>query len=147
MLELKNISHRIGNKMLLDNITASFLPGRLNVLIGPNGAGKSTLLKIAGLQLFPVSGTVSYDEKIFTSRDRESLSVIRAFLSQQTEIPFPIRVKEVVMMGRHPHFSGTPSPYDRKIVNEAMDYFKARHLADRLYNSLSGGEKQRIHFA
>ncbi len=147
MLSVENISHQIGSKILLKGIHAQFLPNRLNVLIGPNGAGKSTLLKIAGIQFAPTGGTVFYDRKTYDHRSRYALSARRAFLSQQTDIPFPIRVYDVVMMGRHPHFTGTPEARDRKIATEALDYFHAAHLTDRLYNSLSGGERQRVHFA
>ena len=147
MLTVENIRHQIGNKILLKGISAKFLPNRLNVLIGPNGAGKSTLLKISGVQFAPTTGTVFYDGKTYDHRSRYILSSSRAFLSQQTDIPFPIRVSDVVMMGRHPHFTGTPESRDKKIVNEALDYFHAAHLSDRFYNSLSGGERQRVHFA
>src|SRR5690606_8174156 len=40
----------VGEKVILDDVTMSFLPGAKIGMVGPNGAGKSTILKImAGL--------------------------------------------------------------------------------------------------
>ena len=53
----------------------------------------------------------------------------------------------MVMMGRYPHFTGKPSEKDRTACEEAMRFFDVFALADRNYMTLSGGEKQRTHFA
>ena len=46
MISVKNITYKIGKKILLDDVSADFEVGKLNLIIGPNGAGKSTLIKI-----------------------------------------------------------------------------------------------------
>lgn len=56
-------------------------------------------------------------------------------------------VAEVVMMGRYPHFSNHPTQKDLHICSGAMNYFGIEHLKNRNYMTLSGGEKQRVHFA
>jgi iron complex transport system ATP-binding protein len=68
-------------------------------------------------------------------------------LSQAVEVAFPLTVREVVMMGRHPHFGSRPGPSDEKIVDELMGFFDVTEFAGRDYQTLSGGERQRVNFA
>ena len=51
------------------------------------------------------------------------------------------------MMGRYPHFTGRPTHSDEKACEEAMRLFDIWNFAERNYLTLSGGEKQRTHFA
>jgi iron complex transport system ATP-binding protein len=71
----------------------------------------------------------------------------RAVLSQAVEVAFPLTVREVVMMGRHPHFGSRPGPSDEGIVDELMGFFDVSEFAGRNYQTLSGGERQRVNFA
>ncbi|HEY1730304.1 MAG TPA: ATP-binding cassette domain-containing protein, partial [Terriglobales bacterium] len=71
----------------------------------------------------------------------------RAVLSQSIEVAFSLPVRELVMMGRYPHFGSTPSGIDEKIVDEVMQYFGLDEFNTRDYGTLSGGEKQRVQFA
>jgi iron complex transport system ATP-binding protein len=68
-------------------------------------------------------------------------------LSQNIEVAFPLRVAEVVMMGRYPHFGGKPMAFDHDTCEEAMRFVDVLDLAERDYRTLSGGERQRVHFA
>jgi iron complex transport system ATP-binding protein len=56
-------------------------------------------------------------------------------------------VREVVMMGRYPHFGGRPGPLDEKVVDEVMSHFDVTEFSARDYQTLSGGERQRVNFA
>ncbi|MBS1951096.1 MAG: ABC-type hemin transport system, ATPase component [Cytophagales bacterium] len=147
MLRLENISVQVGSKKLLDNVSASFLPGKMNLIIGPNGSGKSTLVKAASKQIAVCEGSIRYSEKQLMEYSYRELAKIRAVLSQHTEVAFPLKAWEVVMMGRYPHFTNHPARIDEQIVVQAMDYFEVMSMADRDYATLSGGEKQRVNFA
>lgn len=147
MLSVQNIDYKIGNKVLLDNVSVDFHSKKINIIIGPNGAGKSTLIKIICQQLRPNSGTILYDNKNSYQITLSELSRIRAVLSQNIEVAFPITVKEVVMMGRYPHFTSKPSKKDIEACEETMTFFDVLIMADRNYMTLSGGEKQRVQFA
>lgn len=68
-------------------------------------------------------------------------------LSQSVEVAFPLIAKEVVAMGRYPHFKTHPGAIDEEICAEVMDYFEVREMAERSYGTLSGGERQRVAFA
>lgn len=147
MLSAKNITYKVGSKILLDDVSVDFEAGKLNLIIGPNGAGKSTFIKILSTQLKPVSGSVHYGGKPGEHLSTLELARIRAVLSQNIDLAFPLTAKEVVMMGRYPHFSGTPAAKDESACEEAMRFFEVHDLKDRNYVTLSGGEKQRVHFA
>lgn len=147
MLSVKNITYKIGEKILLGDVSADFEAGKLNIIIGPNGAGKSTLIKIICNQIQPSSGNIFYSDKNVRTISIKELARIRSVLSQNIEISFPLKVNEVVMMGRYPHFTGKPTQKDETACIEAMRFFDVLDMSERNYLSLSGGEKQRVQFA
>jgi len=147
MLSAKNITYSIGKKVLLDNVSVDFLPGKINMIIGPNGAGKSTLVKVLCNQIRPEKGVVTFGGKNLQDFSDQDLGQIRSVLSQNLELSFPLKVWEVVMMGRYPHYSIKPGSKDERACEEAMRFFDVYAMADRNYMTLSGGEKQRVHFA
>jgi iron complex transport system ATP-binding protein len=147
MLVGSNITFRVGSKALISDISASFAAGALHLLVGPNGAGKSTLVKVLARLLRPQTGTVEYDGSDVSHTNEAELAKQRAVLSQAIEIAFPLTVREVVMMGRYPHFAGRPGPTDERIIDEVMQHFDVVEFKDRYYQTLSGGERQRVNFA
>ena len=147
MLEARDITFRVGAKTLLEGVSVTFAPGQLHLIIGPNGAGKSTLIKVLARLLRPQEGRVEYEGADVQRASEADLAKRRAVLSQAVEVAFPLSVREVVMMGRHPHFGSRPGPSDEKIVEELMEYFDVTEFAERNYQTLSGGERQRVNFA
>jgi iron complex transport system ATP-binding protein len=147
MLTTSNISYEVDGKALVNDISVSFQPGKLNLVIGPNGAGKSTFVKLICNQLKPGKGHIHYGNTAVSSISISDLAKIRAVLSQNIELAFPLTVTEVVMMGRYPHFHSKPTHLDQQACEEAMRFFDVQDFADRNYLTLSGGEKQRVQFA
>ncbi|HEV8512787.1 MAG TPA: heme ABC transporter ATP-binding protein [Cyclobacteriaceae bacterium] len=147
MLQLENVTVKVGPKVILDDVSAAFHAGKMNLIIGPNGSGKSTLVKAASKQLTFDGGSVKYNGNDIKNMTYQQLATFRAVLSQQTEVAFPLKVWEVVMMGRYPHFTTQPGSRDEQAVEEAMKYFNVWPMAERDYVTLSGGEKQRVNFA
>ena len=147
VLEAKNITYRVGSRELISQVSLSFTAGKLHLMIGPNGAGKSTLIKVLSRSLRPHEGRVFYDGADVANTKEIDLAKRRAVLSQAVEVAFPLTVREVVMMGRYPHFGGRPAPVDFSIVDEMMDFFDVTEFGDRDYLTLSGGERQRVNFA
>lgn len=147
MLKAQNISYKVGDKTLLDHVSVEFHPGKLNLIIGPNGAGKSTLIKVLSNELRPSTGSVFYGKENINKTAIEKLAKVRAVLSQNIELAFPLPVSEIVMMGRYPHFNGAPTVKDHLACREALRFFELEDMAERNYATLSGGEKQRVHFA
>lgn len=147
MIEVKNVSYQIGNKYLLNAINVEFKPKKLNLIIGPNGAGKSTLIKVLCNQIHPQKGNVYYNQVDIKNTSSINQAKVRAVLSQNTDLAFPLKVAEVVMMGRYPHFTVNPTATDIQACQEAMRFFDVDDMKERNYLTLSGGEKQRVQFA
>jgi len=147
MISVEQIKYSVGAKNILNNISIQFLPGTCNLIIGPNGSGKSTLIKLLSGELENYDGRVMYNDADIKTITKQRLAASRAVLSQQTELSFPMIVEEVVMLGRNPHFEFNPSKKDVEIVKEAMNLLDLNSFTHRNYQSLSGGEKQRVHYA
>ena len=131
-------------KKLVHNVSFNLQPGEFTVIMGPNGAGKSTLLKMISAALKPSSGQVLWKGKKITDYSLDALAKQRAVLSQQYEISFPLTAKEMVMMGRYPYFKADPHAADHAMVDFQMKRLSVHALSDRNYQSLSGGEAQKI---
>ena len=147
MLTASDITFRVGNKALISDVSISFAPGKLHLVIGPNGAGKSTLIKVLARHLRPQTGKVEYEGADARQMAEAELAKRRAVLSQAVEVAFPLTVREVVMMGRYPHFGSRPNHTDEEIVDDVMKLFDVTQFGQRNYQTLSGGERQRVNFA
>ena len=64
MISVHNVSMRYGSKVLFEEVTTTFSPGRRYGLTGPNGAGKTTFMKILSGDLDPQKGTVVRPKKV-----------------------------------------------------------------------------------
>jgi len=147
MISVEQIKYSVGAKNILNNISIQFLPGTCNLIIGPNGSGKSTLIKLLSGELNNYDGRVMYNGADIKTFTKLRLAASRAVLSQQTELSFPMTVEEVVMLGRNPHFEFNPTKKDLEIVKEVINLLDLNSFIYRNYQSLSGGEKQRVHYA
>jgi len=147
MLKINDLYYTIHNHEILNGISVDFKPGSFSMIIGPNGSGKSTLLKNISGDLKPDSGSIMYGTIPCVKSNFKNLSQVRATLSQQSYLSFPLSVEEVVMMGRYPHFELRPSAKDKEIVSFAIEKLSISHLRHNNYLTLSGGEKQRVNFA
>jgi iron complex transport system ATP-binding protein len=147
MLKLENIYFKIREKSILHNISLAFEPGKIHMILGPNGSGKTSLLKIASGQIDAHQGKVFYDQGLLGQINLKQLATYRGYLSQQNNIPFPLKVAELVTMGRYPHYDFQPTKNDLEIVQAVTDKLDINHLTQRDYTTLSGGEQQRVQFA
>lgn len=144
MIEAKNIGYAVGNTFLVNDISLKVLSGEFVVIMGANGAGKSTLLKMLAGSLQPTVGEISMNEKSLKEFSTEELAVKRAVLSQQYAIVFPSTAKDIVTIGRYPYFNNKPSATDERIIQQCMQQMEVTVLAERDYNTLSGGEAQKV---
>lgn len=147
MLEAQNISYAHRKFSILEGIDVSVNHGELLVIVGPNGAGKSTLLSVLANELGKKDESIFFKKKSFREWDDKELAHSKAKFSQNNSYDIPLTVNNVVMMGRYPYFNSTPRKIDEEAVIKAMQETDVNHLAQRDYNSLSGGEKQRVHLA
>jgi iron complex transport system ATP-binding protein len=147
MIEVKNLTYLIGKKELLKDLSFQAKPGELLAILGANGAGKSTLLKLLSKEISPTSGSIEFYGKNLQLYKLPELAKQRAVLSQQNTISISFLVSELVMMGRYPHFDQHPTPTDIEIVRTVMVETGIEDLSQRDYNTLSGGEQQRVQLA
>jgi len=146
MLRAESVSFGYEGGFTLNDVSLTITAGSLTGLLGPNGCGKTTLLKLLSGVLRPQTGRVMLGDRALTSMTRRELARHVASVPQETHPAFDYSVMEMVLMGRHPHLSAfqLEGPADFGIAREALDATGTRHLADRNYMTLSGGEKQRV---
>ncbi|WP_270646657.1 ABC transporter ATP-binding protein [Paeniclostridium hominis] len=145
-LETKDLKVSLNKNEILKGIDIELGNKEFIGIIGPNGSGKSTLLKCLYRNLSPSSGSIYIDNieigKISTRESAKKIGV----LAQHNHHSFDFTVLDMVLMGRSPYKKlmdrDTKEDYD--IVYEAIDKVNIRHLANRSFNSLSGGEQQRV---
>jgi iron complex transport system ATP-binding protein len=120
--------------------------GGLVGILGPNGSGKTTLLRVLGGMLPAASGRVTIDGRDLARMPRRELARQIAVVPQETRLSFEYSALEVVLMGRYPHLGAfeLESPEDVAIAREALAATGTLALEDRLFPTLSGGEKQRV---
>lgn len=145
MFIAENISKRIGRKTLLDRCSLRLEPGTFTAVVGPNGAGKSTLLNILTGEKRGTAGRITLNGKPLKNYKNDELSRLRAILPQHTMVNFPFSVEQVVEIGRYPH--QTDGTENARVVQEALHATGLQDFAERLYQTLSGGEQQRVQMA
>jgi iron complex transport system ATP-binding protein len=147
MLEAHKISYAHRKFSILEGIDVAVANGELLVIVGPNGAGKSTLLSMLANELGKKEEPIFFKKKTFREWDDKELAHSKAKFSQNNSHDIPLTVNDVVMMGRYPYFNSVPHKKDQEASIKAMEETDVALLKDRDYNTLSGGEKQRVHLA
>jgi cobalamin transport system ATP-binding protein len=132
--------------LVLTNVDAAIARGGLVGILGPNGSGKTTLLRALGGLLTPRSGRISLDGVELPKIRRGAVARRLAMVPQETQLAFDYTVLELAVMGRYPHLGAfqIEGPEDLDIAREALRTTGTLHLESRLFNTLSGGEKQRV---
>lgn len=145
-IELRNVSVDYGQRQAVESVDAVLRSGELVTLLGPNGAGKSTLLRCASGTLRPTSGSVLIDNVPIDEYARGSLARRVAVVPGQTIIAFPMRVEELVALGRLPHEHPLlgPRAADRAAIDTAIERVGVSHLRTRDVRELSLGERQLV---
>ena len=146
LLEAVDVVVEVPGKTLLRAASARFAAGQVSAILGPNGAGKSTLMSVLTGQRRPGGGQVRLAGQTLSGYSPQDLARVRACVAQETQVAFEFTVREVVELGRYPH-RGQPARHEAAIALQAMQATAVDHLADRPLNTLSGGEKARVHLA
>ena len=131
---------------IVRDVSLHVAQGELVGLLGPNGSGKSTLLRMIYRILKPASGSVEVSgSDVWRSSARDNARAM-AVLAQENTSEFELLVRDVVLMGRTPHQSpfARDSAEDFHIVAQALERVDAKYLSERMFSTLSGGEKQRV---
>ena len=140
-LRVQNLSVRIGEEQILQNVNFHLHCGQLMALIGPNGAGKSTFLKA-------VLGQQDHDGIIvFSAPGQRGRKPTIGYVPQSPSFDpgDPVSVADlfVCCMSRHPAFLGH-SKAMRNMIVDCLDRVHGADLIDKRVGTLSGGELQRV---
>jgi iron complex transport system ATP-binding protein len=144
-VQLESLSVSLGGTEIVHGVAATVAPGEWVALIGPNGAGKTTILRaIAGL--VPFGGSVRIDGRAVGSSTRRQIARRVALVPQKPETPPALTVAEYVLLGRTPHigYLATEGREDRLAAEQALERLGLAPFVDRVLDSLSGGELQRV---
>lgn len=144
VLSAKQVSMAYGKHKVLDDISIDIRAGQVTTLLGPNGAGKSTLLKLLCGEI-PSQCDIRYFGRSRQQWKPNDLAKRLGMLPQYSTLSFPFLAQEVVELGSIP--LGLTNQQTKELARKYMQITGVEHLGQRLYPSLSGGEKQRIHLA
>ncbi len=134
-----------GNVLIRD-ITVDVEKGEIVTLIGPNGSGKSTILKSITKQLQTIAGTVYIDGQDLASLHYRTLATKMSVVLTERMKPELLTCRDIVSTGRYPYTGrlGFLTEEDDEKVKSAMENVHVLELADRDFNAISDGQRQRV---
>lgn len=141
-LEASHLSRRIGERVLVSDVSAQVWGGEILALVGPSGAGKSSFLRLINRLDEPTSGTVLLNSRDFRSIAPRELRR-RIGMCMQTAYLFPGTVAANIAFGpRQRGESLSGAQVDSLLEGVGLPGFAARDVSN-----LSGGEAQRVALA
>jgi iron complex transport system ATP-binding protein len=142
IVEIKNLKFSYGNnfKLYIDELYVK--KGEFVSIIGPNGSGKTTILKLLTLIEKKESGDIIINGKNIEDYSKKDLFKEISVVPQEFFTSFDFTVENIISSGRIPYES-LFSKNDDTIITETMKKTDTFRFKDRIYNTLSGGEKQR----
>ena len=146
-IKIDKISLNIEGVDIIKDISFTINPGELITILGPNGSGKSTLLKVISGDVLPTKGLVDIDDVPLTDMSFKTQALKRSVMSQSQQILYDYSVAEIIEMGWVDYGNNVSvESIKQKCTNVAKECF-VDHLLTRNFNTLSGGEQRRVHFA
>jgi ABC-type Mn2+/Zn2+ transport system ATPase subunit len=135
-IHFDHVSVGYGARPILTDVDFTVPEGDFLGVVGPNGSGKTTILRALLGTLRPLAGEV-----------RLATGLRFGYVPQRDQVDygFPLKVVDVVMMGRYDRIGlgRRPAARDREAAYAALEHVGIRALADRQLASLSGGQRQR----
>ena len=152
-IELRHLStgytERRRSVVISPDLSLSIRPGEIVMLMGPNGSGKSTLMHTMAGLLPPLAGEVELGKKPLSSLTMKEVARQLSLVLTERIPAGNMDVWEVVTIGRYPYtgFRGVLSTEDKRICEEALATCRLTELRERIFDTLSDGEKQRVMIA
>jgi iron complex transport system ATP-binding protein len=146
MIKVKNLFLERGGNKILHDISFQLKPGSFAGLVGPNGSGKSSFLKCLYRALYPQAGFIYFEGKPLPSLNLKQTARKMGVVIQEHNTDFDFTVFDLVLMGRTPHHQPweRDSDEDYQIVEKSLNQVGISSLKNRIFSTLSGGEKQLV---
>ncbi len=143
------LSLSAGSARLVEDASFRLAAGELVALIGPNGAGKTSLIRASLGLARPCAGRATLGGDDVTGLSPAMRARRVAYLPQVRPLAWPVRVRDVVALGRFSHGAapGRLTGMDAAAVERALAACDLTALAGRRTDTLSGGELARVHCA
>ena len=145
-IQTDNIQVSFGPKTILHDISLDIRNKEFVGIIGPNGSGKSTFLKCLYRVLQPNNGKIFFDGTEMSSLSHRDTALKMAVVAQHSTVNFDFSVLEMVLMGRSPYkgLLDRDQIDDYEIARHALAQVGLSNFESRNFNTLSGGEQQRV---
>lgn len=149
MIQLNNITLAFGERRLVGGVTTRFKCGRMVALLGRNGTGKSTLLRAMAKLGDVAEGEILVDGKSIADIDIRQFARLVAFVNTERVDVEALSAYDLVAIGRSPYtdWLGRLTDNDRVVIERSMRVTGVEHLAERMVETLSDGECQRVMIA
>ena len=148
-LRIHDLCVELDSQRIIDGLSLRIERGELVAMLGCNGAGKSTVLRTIVGQVPRHCGTITIAGADPMTLGAKRLARCVSYLPQSRHLAWPLRVRDVVALGRFAH--GAPmhalKGRDARAVDAAIDACALSSLASRRADELSGGEVSRVHVA
>lgn len=149
MIEIKNIHKQFGDRVILDDITATMEAGKCNLIIGTSGSGKTVLTKCMVGLFEPDGGQILYDGVDMMGMEDDERKMLRqqiGMLFQGTALFDSMTVEQNVTFPLD-MFTKLSSSEKKKRVDEVLDRVKLVDANNRFPSEISGGMKKRVGIA
>ena len=145
MIEMKNISKKVGNKIILDDISLKIDEGSFVVFIGPSGCGKTTTLKLMNKLIEPTSGEIYIDGKPISKEDPIKLRRNIGYVIQSIGLFPHLTIRENIELIPKLKKDQTDEEIEEKTLElMKMVGLNPNEFLDKYPSELSGGQQQRI---
>ncbi|MGM9968929.1 MAG: ABC transporter ATP-binding protein [Anaeroplasma sp.] len=149
MIEFKNLSFKIDNNKILDNVSFQTIDNAINVIIGENGSGKTTLFNsMLSLYKDKYDGDILIDNVSIKEISNKDLSKKISY-NFQVKPNSDLLIDELLCLGRSPYkgIFFKLSESEKKGIESIKEICGVSHLSNRRLNTLSGGERQMVYLA
>ena len=146
LLAVESVSWAVEQQKILNNLSFDVCRGDIIGIIGPNGAGKTSLLKCLLNQYKNWQGSIKLNNKNIRQYKPHELAQTFALVVQKSPPIFDLKVYDVVRMGLLPYKTlfARDTDIDKKEIMLALDKVGLAANENKFFNTLSGGEQQRV---